>query len=365
MLKENKKPIYVTSPSLAPLKEFNNLLKKVWDSGIITHNGPLVQLLEKELKAYLNLPNIVVVTNGTIAIQLAIKALNLKGEIITTPFTYIATANAIRWEQCTPVFIDIDPKTFNINPNLIEEAITNRTCAILGVHVFSNPCDIRTIDILAKKYNLKVIYDGAHAMCVKFQDKSLFEYGDISVASFHATKLFNSGEGGACITNDNFLNEKLRRLRFFGHNDEKQIVDDGCNAKMTEIHAALGLVNIKYINSVLKKRKSIYYRYFEHLHEIEYVSFQKFDDNCYNYSYMPILLDSKERVLELQKILNKEEIYPRRYFYPSLNTVNAISSYKPLPVSEDIANRILCLPSYNNLSLEIVDYICDLISNQK
>lgn len=357
------KPIYVTVPSLAPLEEYKELLDGVWERRILTHNGPLVQRLEKELEANLGLRNLVAVTNGTIAIQLAIKALKLRGEIITTPFTYVATICAIQWENCTPVFVDINPETFNINPQKIEDAITHGSRAIMPVHVFSNPCNIEDINYIAKKYNLIVIYDAAHAMAVNYKERSILEYGDISATSFHATKLFNTGEGGACVTKNYELYERLRSLRFFGHNDEKNIIDDGFNGKMTEVHAALGLANLRHLDEVLSKRKLIFKRYFERLNDIDYITFQKFDRDAYNYNYMPILISSEELLLDLVSKLNKCNIYPRRYFYPSLNTINAIKPYTPMPISEDIAKRVLCLPSYNDLNLEMVNYICDIIKD--
>jgi len=250
------KSIYVTQPSLAPLEEYMDVLKGVWERGILTHNGPVVQSLEKQLAEKLNINNLVAVSNGTIAIQMAIKALGLKGEIITTPFTWVATVSAIKWENCTPVFCDIDPQTLNINPSKIEELITNKTVAIMPVHVFGNPCDVEVIDAIAKKYKLKVIYDGAHAIGSTYNGKSVLEYGDISATSLHATKLFNTAEGGACITTNSELHEKLKRIRFFGHNDAKDIVEDGFNGKMTEVHAALGIANMKYFDEVLKDREA-------------------------------------------------------------------------------------------------------------
>ena len=227
----DKQPIFVTQPSLAPLNEFTDLLKGVWDRGILTHNGPLVQQLEKEISTKLELPNFLTVTNGTIAIQMAIKALELKGEIITTPFTWVATISAIQWEGCTPVFCDIEADTLNIDPAKIEEKITDKTVAIMPVHVFGNPCDVEVIEAVAKKHGLKVIYDAAHAIGSTYKGKSLLQYGDISATSLHATKLLNTAEGGGCITLDREINEKLKRIRFFGHNDQKEIVEEGFNGK--------------------------------------------------------------------------------------------------------------------------------------
>lgn len=356
-------PIYVTAPSLPPLEEYTGILRGVWERKILTHNGPLVQQLEKDLKQKYAIQNLAIVTNGTIAIQLAIKALGLNGsEIITTPFTWIATASAITWENCTPVFVDIDPHTFNIDPNRIEAAITDKTRAIMGVHVFSNPCDMEAIEYIAKKHDLKVIYDAAHAMCINYKDKSILEYGDISAASFHATKIFNSGEGGCCVTLDSQLDEKIRRLRFFGHDEDKQIVDDGCNGKMTEIHAALGLANLKYIDEVLSNRKIIFDLYHSKLANLDFITFQDFPEDSYNYSYMPVVFDNEERLLKALQALEIHNIYPRRYFHPSLNTIKHLAKYEAFEHSERIAKTILCLPSYSELSLATVDDICEIVS---
>jgi len=356
-------PIYVTAPSLPPLDEYTEILRGVWERKILTHNGPLVRQLENDLKQKYAIQNLAVVTNGTIAIQLAIKALGLNGsEIITTPFTWIATASAIMWENCTPRFVDIDPHTFNIDPNMIEAAITDRTRAIMGVHVFSNPCDIEAIEYIANKHDLKVIYDAAHAMCINYRDKSILEYGDISAASFHATKIFNSGEGGCCVTVDSQLDEKVRRLRFFGHDKDKEIVDDGCNGKMTEIHAALGLANLKYIDAVLSGRKTIFDQYHSKLANLDFISFQDFPEDSYNYSYMPVVFDSEERLLKILQALESNNIYARRYFYPSLNTIKHLTKYEASGHSERIAKTILCLPSYSGLSLSTVDDICEIIA---
>ncbi len=361
MQKHIKKPIYVTQPSLPPLDEYVKILEGVWERGILTHNGPMVQQLEKELIDYLNVKKLVAVTNGTIAIQLAIRALNLSGEIITTPFTWIATISAIMWEKCKPVFVDVQPDTFNIDPLKIEEKITDKTCAILPVHVFSNPCDVDAIQNIADKHNLKVIYDAAHAMCVNYKGKSLLEYGDISATSFHATKIFQSGEGGACVTNDQLLFERLRRLRFFGHDEKKDIVDEGINGKMTEIHASLGLASLKWLDDVLRDRREKYELYMNLLGKRDFIKFQKFPPDSYNYSYLPVLLKNEDQLLAIEGHLNKSGIYPRRYFYPALNTVKAVSAYESFPVAEDIASRILCLPLYYTLGEKNINDICSLI----
>lgn len=357
----NSKPTLVTAPSLAPLEEYKEILEGVWENGILTHNGPLVQRLEKEVAAYMNLRNACIVVNGTVALQLPIRAMKLQGEIITTPFTWVATISAIIWENCRPVFVDIDPKTLNIDPSKIEAAITHKTSAILPVHVFSNPCDIETISSIAKRHKLKVIYDAAHAVCTNYKGRSLLEYGDCSATSFHATKLFNTGEGGACVTTNDELHEQLKRMRFFGHDEQKEIVEDGQNGKMTEIHAALGLANLKHMDKVCQRRKEIFYAYYEQLKELDFLAFQQFDPDAYNFSYMPIIFDSEERLLKVDSLLKKNNILGRRYFYPSLNTVKTLGAYTPMPVSESVAKRILCLPSFTDLASAKIEEVSQLI----
>lgn len=353
--------IYVTQPTLAPLEEVYELLKGIWDSGIMTHNGPLVKRLEKEVGEFLGVRNVVSCVNGTIALQMAIRALNLKrGEIITTPFTFIATCNAILWEHHTPIFVDIDPETFNIDPAKIEEKINYHTVAIMPVHVFGNPCDIDAIDAIALKYNLKVIYDAAHAMGVNYKGQSIFNYGDISCTSFHATKMLNTTEGGAVFTKDQELDAKLRRIRFFGFENHSEIVEDGTNAKMTEVHAAVGIANLKYLTAALEDRKFKYLHYKKELSSIPSVSFQKITKDC-NYSYFPIVFKNEEDCLKVISLLNIEHIYPRRYFYPSINTFTKLFPKVSMPISENIASRILCLPLYKKLSMEDVNRIIEVI----
>jgi len=355
----DNKPLYVTTPSLASIEDFKNMVSRAWESGILTHNGPMVQELEKEVARQLNTKNVISVVNGTIALQLPFKAFKLRGEIITTPFSWVATCSSILWENCTPIFVDIDEDTFNIDPSKIEDAITHKTVGIMPVHVFSNPCDIDSISSIAKKHNLKVIYDAAHAMFVDYKGKSVMEYGDVSATSWHATKIFNTGEGGACITTNDELHEQLKRIRFFGHDNSKTIVEDGMNGKMTEVHAALGLVNLKLTEQVLENRKSIFEYYYTALNDKDYVIFQKFNREEYNYSYMPIVFDSEERLLKIDAALKEQNIFARRYFYPSLNTIKTIGPYTKMPISESIAKRILCLPSHNMVTEDDMVTIID------
>lgn len=359
----NNKPIYVTMPSLAPLNEYNEILKTVWERGILTHNGPLVQQLEKDICAKLEIDNFVAVSNGTIAIQMAIKALELKGEIITSPFTWVATVSAIKWEGCTPVFCDIDAETLNIDTTKIEALITDKTVAIMPVHVFGTPCNVEEIEKIAKKHNLKVIYDAAHAIGSTVNGKSVLEFGDISATSLHATKLLNTAEGGGCIATDKQLHEKLKRIRFFGHNDAKDIVEDGFNGKMTEVHAALGIANLKYYDEVLADRHKKYMLYSNELSTIPGLSFQEVKWGTSNNSYFPVIFETEEQLLKVEKALNAENIFPRRYFYPSVNTYTEIVAYQPTPISEDIAKRILCLPLYWKLEMESVQRIITRIKS--
>lgn len=353
------KNIYVTMPTLAPLEEVNEIMKNIWASGIMTHNGPLVQRFEKECAEHLGVPNLVSCVNGTIGLQMAIRALRLKGEIITTPFTFIATINSILWEGCTPVFVDIDPETFCLDPKKIEEKITYHTVGIMPVHVFGNCCDIEAIDAIARKYNLKVIYDACHSVGVTYKGKSVFNYGDISVTSFHATKMLNTGEGGGCFTLNKELDEKLRRIRFFGFENHADIVEDGTNGKMTEVHAAVGIANLKYLDAALADRKYKYAIYKNELSKNGSFTFQKINEGC-NYSYFPVIFPSEDACLCAIARMNEHHIYPRRYFWPSVNTFSKLVPYVSMPVSEDIASRILCLPLYFTLSEEDVIRIIDI-----
>lgn len=358
------KPVFITMPSLPPLEEFMDLLKGVWDRGILTHNGPLVQQLEQKFCEKLQIDNFVTVANGTLAIQMAIKALELKGEIITTPFTWVATVSAIKWEGCTPVFCDIEAETLNIDASKIEALITERTVAIMPVHVFGTACDVEEIDRIAKKHGLKVIYDAAHAIGTTVNGKSVLEYGDISATSLHATKLINTAEGGACITTDKALHEKVKRIRFFGHNDVKDIVEDGFNGKMTEVHAALGIANMKYYDDVLCDREEKYTYYKEALSAIKGIKFQQAKWGAINYSYFPVIFDSEEVLLKIEKALNVENIFPRRYFYPSVNTYAEIVPYIHMPISENVSKRILCLPLFWKLEKEVMDDVIAIIKQE-
>jgi hypothetical protein len=354
------KNIYVTMPTLAPLDEVTEIMKSIWASGIMTHNGPLVQRFEKEVCEYLKVPKMVSCSNGTIALQMAIKALGKTGEIITSPFTFIATISSIMWEHCTPVFVDIDPETLNIDPKKIEERITCHTVAIMPVHVFGNACQIDEIDAIAKAHGIPVIYDAAHAVGVTYKGKCIMEYGDLSCTSFHATKMLNTAEGGGVFTLNDDLDEKLRRIRFFGFENHADVVEDGFNGKMTEVHAALGISNLRYLDKALADRKKKYALYKELLSDNPEIGFQKITSDC-NYSYFPVIFKDEPTALKVVAALNANNVFPRRYFYPSVNTFTKLVPYVRMPNSEDVASRILCLPLYYTLEVADIERIAAIV----
>ncbi|GHN02886.1 aminotransferase [Cytophagales bacterium WSM2-2] len=356
--------INVTKSFLPPIEEYETLLDGIWKSSWLTNNGPLLNDLESKLKGFLRLDHLAIVNNGTIALQLAIKSLELKGEIITTPFSYVATASSIFWEGCTPVFADIDPNTFNLNPREISKAITKKTTAILATHVYGNPCEVEMIHDIAKANNLKVIYDGAHAFGTFYHGKSIFEYGDISTASFHSTKLFHMVEGGAVVTKDKELLEKIAWLRNFGHNGPEAFHGCGINGKNSELHAAMGLCVIKYIEYILERRKKLSIHYKRRLEGLD-IAYQRISNSVeYNNSYFPIIFENEDLLLKSVKILNENSVFPRRYFYPSLNRLPYVN-YVNCPVSENISKRVLCLPLYPDLREEEIDLIAGLLHRAK
>jgi len=352
--------IPVTKPFFPPLEEYQEMLAGVWQREWITNHGPLVNELELKLKEYLNVQHLLFLSNGTVALQVAIKALELKGEIITTPYSYVATTSSIVWEGCSPVFVDVDAATFNINPSLIEQAITPATCAILATHVYGNPCNVEAIDAIAKKHNLKVIYDAAHAFGVTVKGKSIFEYGDISTSSFHGTKLFHTAEGGAVFTKEPELLRKMSLLRNFGHTSPVSFDGIGINGKNSELHAAMGLCNLKYIPGILDKRKEQSLYYHTRLKGLKCVWQSLHPDCSYNYSYYPVILESEEILLRTLEQLQYNQVIARRYFFPSLSTLAYVKN-QPCPVSEDLAKKALCLPLYHTLAKEEQDMICRII----
>ncbi len=351
--------INVTKTFLPPQEEYNAILKRAWDAGWITNRGALVLELEEKLKSYLQVPNILATTNGTLPLQIAIKALGLTGEIITTPFSYVATTSSIVWEGCAPVFVDIHPEYLTIDETKIEAAITPRTSAILATHVFGNPCAVEEIAVIAKKHNLKVIYDAAHCFGITYKGKSIFEYGDVSTCSFHATKVFHTGEGGALFTGSDELNDKLFYHHNFGHYGPEVFQGVGINAKMSELQAAMGLAVFPYIKTILEARKGVAELYQNNLKNIGVLKIR--EETQWNYSYYPVLFDNETQLHTIQELLNKEGVFPRRYFYPSLNLL-PYADKKSCPISENIASRVLCLPLYHDLSEDEVLKICNIIN---
>lgn len=353
--------IPVTKPFLPPQEEYNKHLQGIWKRQWLTNMGPLASDLEMRLKNYLSVNHLLFVTNGTVALQMAIRALDLKGEIITTPFSFVATTSSIVWEGCKPVFVDIDKDSLNIDPNKIESAITEHTSAILATHVYGNPCDVAAIEKIAKKHHLKVIYDGAHAFGVRVNDRSIFDYGDISVCSLHATKLYHSIEGGLVITKDAALLKKLAFMRNFGFDGPEAFAELGLNGKNSEFHAAMGLVNLDFIKEIHNNRKKIVDRYDEKLKDYKAIKQIWHKDGSQNYAYYPIIVESEELLHKCIDTLKLNEIFVRRYFYPSLSNILPYLEPVEMPITEDISKRIMCLPLFHDLTLEEVDLICRLM----
>ena len=353
--------IPVTKPFLPPIEEYNAYVASIYKRNWLTNNGPLVNELELKLKEYLGLAHMLYLSNGTIAIQIAIKALELKGEIITTPFSYVATTSSAVWEGLTPVFVDIDPQTFNIDPNKIEAAITKATSAILATHVYGNPCDIEAIERIAKKHNIKVIYDAAHCFGTTYKGKSVFEYGDISTTSFHATKLFHTVEGGAVFTTDPALLKKMSYLRNFGHAGPEEFADIGINGKNSEFHAAMGLANLRHVDDILLSRKRQYLHYQDALQNVAHTELVINPDAGFNYAYYPLILQDETTLLKVKEELENNWIYPRRYFYPSLNKVPYVTP-QSMPVAESVCTRVMCLPLFHQLTDEEIHFIDRIIA---
>jgi dTDP-4-amino-4,6-dideoxygalactose transaminase len=356
-----EKRINVTKVFLPPLAEYNQYLEIIWRNQWLTNRGELVLKLEEKLKKYLNVNNILVTNNGTIPIQIALKNVAKGGEVITTPFSFVATTSAIVWESCTPVFVDIDPDHLTIDENRIEEAINEKTTAILATHVFGNPCNVKIIEKVAKKYQIKVIYDAAHCFGVEYDNKSVFEYGDISTCSFHSTKLFHTGEGGAIFCKDSELMKELNYSHNFGYTETNDISGVGINAKISELQAAMGLSVLHYIDYIIAERKKIVDFYNQSLDFSKIKSVKIRENTKWNYSYYPVIFNSEKILLKVQEKLAEQNIVPRRYFYPSLNTINYIKSNR-MSVSESISEKILCLPLYVGLEMKDLEKIVNLIN---
>ena len=355
--------INVTKTFLPPIEEYTLQLQRAWDNQWLTNRGELVIELEEKLRHYLSVSNIIVTNNGTIPLQIALKLLGNQGEVITTPFSYVATTAAIVWEHCTPVFVDIDSEHLSIDETKIEDAITDKTTAILATHVFGNPCNIEAIEAIAKKHQLYVIYDAAHAFGVQYKGKSIFDYGHISTCSFHATKLFHTGEGGAMFANDSQLQSKMFYSHNFGHDGPLAFHGLGINGKMSELQAALGLTVLPYMETILAERKKVVDFYNANLDFSNLKALKIRDNTDWNYSYYPIIFENEEQLLQTQKDLNEANIFPRRYFYPSLNTIEYVKG-NAMPISESIASRVLCLPLYVGMVKKEIEKIVSFINKK-
>ena len=355
--------IPVTKSFFPPIEEFTAQVQRAYTNGWLTNRGALVLELEDKLTAYLNLEQakILLMNNGTVPLQIALKCLAKGGEVITTPFSYVATTSTIVWEGCTPVFVDIHPEYLTIDETKIEAAITDKTTCILATHVFGNPCNVEEIERIAKKYNLKVIYDGAHAFGVSYKGKSIFEYGDVTTCSFHATKLFHTGEGGAIFCKDPDLFHQLYYSHNFGHDGPLAFHGLGINGKMSELQAAMGLAVLRYMEKILNSREVLVKTYEEGLNP----TFQKLKlrtESGWNNSYFPVIFENEERLSMAERELLANEIMARRYFYPSLNTLPYLNHY-PVPISENTAKRVLCLPLFYGMQAVEQALILAVVNN--
>ncbi|MEQ8304017.1 MAG: DegT/DnrJ/EryC1/StrS family aminotransferase [Cyclobacteriaceae bacterium] len=355
--------INVTKTFLPPIEEYIKLLREIWAREHITNHGKCILELEKKLKEYLGVKHLFAVNNGTTALQIAIKALNISGEVITTPFSYVATTSSIVWENCIPVFADISKNDLCLDPKLAEKKITKNTSAILATHVYGIPCDVQAFEELSVKYGIKVIYDAAHAFGVRVKNNSVLNWGDISTLSFHATKVFHTVEGGALITNNDEVAHRIEYMRNFGHNGPEQFWGCGINGKVSEFHAAMGLVNLKYIDNLIASRKEICDTY-NHLLEGSNLSLPTGHlKKDHNYSYYPVVFRTSEQAIKVLDLMKQEDMFPRRYFYPSLNLLPYVENKNDMPIAEDIATRVLCLPLYVGLKAESIERICEIVKS--
>jgi dTDP-4-amino-4,6-dideoxygalactose transaminase len=370
MIEKLNKPIYVTQPAMPPLEEFTELLKQIWNTKILTNNGPFHQQFEQALADYLGVKYISLFSNGTLALITALQALHISGEVITTPFSFVATTHSLWWNNIKPVFADIEPDYFNLDPEKVEAAITPQTTAIMPVHVYGNPCKLERFQHIADTYGLKLIYDAAHAFGVKKDGKSILNYGDLSILSFHATKVFNTIEGGAIISPDEKTKKRIDYLKNFGFADETTVIAPGINAKMNELQSAYGLLQLKYVDRYIKKRKRIVTTYREQLKGIEGIRFlEDIKGVDHAYTYFPIFVDAKvygKTRDSLYEELKSHNIFGRRYFYPLISQFPAYrgltSSRKDnLPIAEKAAEQVICLPIYPDLSMDIINLITSTI----
>jgi len=351
-------PIHVTKSFLPPLEEYTALLEGIWERGQLTNNGPLIKELEERLRQHLGVKHLVLTANGTLALQIAIKAMGLKGEVITTPFSYVATTSALVWEGCTPVFADIEPDTLTLDPIEVENAITPQTSAILPTHVYGNPCDCEALAEIADRHGIPLLYDAAHAFGVDYLEKPIMTYGNASIISFHATKLFHSCEGGAIATDDDDLADRMRYMRNFGHDGQEAFFGIGVNGKMSELHAAMGLANLPHLQTMVEKRQHAFQTYRSLLDT--HSPFRWRNGGTANGAYYPFLFASEEALFDTRAKLTDAGIFARRYFYPSLAKLPYVYG-KPPPVADDTARRVLCLPLAYDLDEDIARRIVELV----
>ncbi|RPH31773.1 MAG: DegT/DnrJ/EryC1/StrS family aminotransferase [Bacteroidales bacterium] len=353
--------INVTKTYLPALDKYQDYVRRIFESGWLTNNGEFTRTLEERLSEYLQVPYIVLVSNGTLALQIAYRLLDLKNEAITTPFSFVATSSSMAWEGIQPVFADIDPESFNIDPKKVKERITPSTSAIVAVHVFGNPCDDESLSRISKEHSIPIVYDAAHAFGVKYNGQSVAELGNISIFSFHATKIFHTIEGGAIIVKDKATYDKAKLLINFGIPGYDQISELGINAKMNEFQAAMGLCILDEIENIIEGRKIVSDRYTDSLSHINSLTFQHFNSSATNnYAYFPLVLPTEDILLKVKGELNRTEIFPRRYFYPSLEKLNYVKPQKT-PIADSISRRVLCLPLFGDLDWGAQKRIIDTI----
>jgi len=355
--------ITVTKPFFPPIEDYQSYVNKIWKNKWLTNNGALTQELTEKLQKYLGVNYLIPMANGTLPIQIALNLFANEGDVITTPFSYVATTSSIVWEKCTPVFVDIHPEYLTIDESKIETAITSKTTAILATHVYGNPCDVEAIEKIAKKHDLKVIYDAAHCFGVSYKGQSIFNYGDVSTCSFHATKLFHTAEGGALFCQNQELHHEMYYRHNFGHNGPLEFHGIGINAKISELQSAMGLSVLPYMNQIKIDRKRICDLYDSLLNFSSLKRLKIREGTQWNYGYYPIIFNSERELLDAQKLLLENNIHSRRYFYPSLSTLPYID-YVEMKIAEDISKRVICLPSYFGLSNDDVKRISDLINSQ-
>ena len=362
------KPIYVTSPLLPSLEDFTFLLKEIWESKMLTNNGNFHQKLEEELAKYLKVPYLSLFTNGTLPLITALQAMRITGEVITTPFSFVATTHSLWWNGIKPVFVDIEPETCNLDPSKIEAAITPRTTAIMPVHVYGKPCKTKEIQEIANKYGLKVIYDAAHAFGVEINGESILNFGDMATLSFHATKVYNTLEGGALVVHDEQTKKRIDYLKNFGFASETEVVAPGINSKVDEVRAAYGLLNLKQVDHAINSRRKVAIRYRDELQGVKGITF--FNDIPgvrHNYSYFPIFINAEEYGMtrdELYFKMKEHNVFGRRYFYPLISTFSTyrgLDSADNLPIATQMSNNVICLPMHHALSENEVEYILQII----